>query len=195
MHKLQCVPILKSPDIEDLAQTLASKYDHSCECKKCGSLCSRVPGIYDPTHVLRRAAQDATFFDTCVQDYFIATDDTLHFYLRPAQVGEKPASRAKFVKKFDPCSHLTAAGCALNHRDRPLGCRTASGCGTKPSFDLDPKTASELWHSKDGQQAMLAFEKHALANNNSVGDTHDLHEEMKNISLRDFLSLAEMAAE
>ena len=192
LHKLECKSVLRTPDIEDLAQNLGSKYDHNCECKRCGSLCNRVPGIYDPAHVKQRAAQDETFFNTCVQDYYIVDNETVHFYLRPAQVGETPASRAKPVKKYANCSHLTTTGCALDRRDRPLGCRVASGCGTKPSFDFDPETASNLWTSKEGQETMHAFEQYARRKNNNVGNTLEMHQEFQNVTLTDVLSMAEM---
>lgn len=88
-------------------------------------------------------------FDTCVQDCFVTDDQTCCFYLRPAKVNEIPASRAKMLKNYANCSHLTAAGCALDRRDQPLRCRIAPGCDTQPWFDLDPKTASRLWQSEE----------------------------------------------
>ncbi len=181
---------MNASDIEDLAQCLLGKYDHNCECKDCGSLCSRVPGIYDPAHVRQLAKQNKAFFDTCVQDYFVTDDQTFCFYLRPAKVNEIPASRAKMLKNYANCSHLTAAGCALDRRKRPLGCRIASGCGTRPWFDFDPKTASRLWQSEEAQKTMLAFEEYAKQKNNNVGNTPELHQELENITLGDFLSMA-----
>ncbi len=53
-HKVQCVP--PQMDIEDLfvERAVATLREHSkeCHCAQCASLCSNIPGAYDPQHCL-----------------------------------------------------------------------------------------------------------------------------------------------
>src|SRR5690242_10909263 len=77
-HKPQCA------DLEDLfvCNRIASLQSErkECHCAGCQSLCTLMPGAYEPWQVLEFVKRDPDFYSTCVEDYHLL-DERPAFYL------------------------------------------------------------------------------------------------------------------
>lgn len=113
-----------------LQQKLATSASSTCDCPKCRSACSRLPGIYHPQALemifptMTKKEKDALIIDyiECFNE-----EKKCIYYIRP-RTSKETGFLAGFFPETEACTFLTDTGCSLQRDRRPTECLALVSC-------------------------------------------------------------------
>lgn len=160
-------------DMEDFG-TRWTKFDN-CSCKPCASSCHKIPGIYDPKHLLCMIESGevtmAELVPNLVEDMFLAEGDISEsiLFLRPRIVNEIPGGMAPLAIKSGKCVNLTSTGCSLKRKLMPVECLTTYNCQKKAEGILISKNdVPTIWTTLEAKKIIKMFEDESKKQNPNI---------------------------
>lgn len=151
-----------SVDIEDLVRR-RDKHKKPCVCVECRRLCSRVPGLYDPKHLLALLQDGRVKMQDIAErliEYYFYREREYVLILRPRNVNEWQEAYAQFTAPFGPCTFLGSRGCSLKRDEMPYGCISAYGCHRHTPIYFSLRECKALWDTDCGRLLIRLFEAH-----------------------------------
>jgi hypothetical protein len=138
------------------------KWSIQCSCNECADACLKVPGMYDPNHLLKLLNNNEVSFKNIQKDYYIGED--IIWCLRPRTIDESHGV-ADFSYMKSPCVNLTPSGCRLPRKNMPLGCVLACNCDETKSITFDKMQALGVWDTQIGLDLIKMYDQDFLIRN------------------------------